>query len=68
MNKRLKDAIEDRGLRQDFLAKRVLGISPQYFWIKLHQRKFNQTEQAKLAEYLGLPLDELFPDGKAERA
>ncbi len=68
MNKRLKDAIEDRGLRQDFLAKRVLGISPQYFWIKLHQRKFNQTEQAKLAAHLGVPVGELFPEGEAERA
>lgn len=57
--------IENRGIRQDWLAKQ-LGISPQYLThIKVGRRPVPDWLPEKAAAALGVPVFLLFPDYEA---
>lgn len=43
-----------------------MGLTRQWFNRKIHEDRFTQDEQVKLAELLGVSVAELFPDAAIE--
>jgi hypothetical protein len=60
---RIREIIDSRGLRYDWVAENVLRISKQNFCHKLNGRgRFTARQRERLAAFLGVEVGELFPD------
>lgn len=66
MKNKIRQALKKRGIKISFIISET-GLSKSYFYDVMNGKSIPSLANArKMAEVIGVPLDELFPEEKLE--